>query len=149
MERAHVRLEHGLLPHLDDVLVDLRLGLVVGLLDPCRMDAAVLQQPLKSQAGDLAANAVEAGQEDRARRVVDDEIDPRQGFEGADVAPLAPDDAALQLVRLERDDRNGGLDRVAAGHALHAGGKDAARAAVGVALGLLLNLADQSRAFVA
>ena len=46
-------------------------------------------------------------------------------------------------------DRHGGLDRVASGHALHAGGEDAAGAAVGVVAGLLLHLADQPRAVVA
>ena len=44
---------------------------------------------------------------------------------------------------------DGGLDGVAARHALHAGGEDAARAPVGVALGLLLDLADQAGAVVA
>ena len=66
MERADVRLEHGLLPHLHHVLVDLGLGLVVGLLDPGRMDAPVLQQLLEREPGDLAAHAVEAREQHRA-----------------------------------------------------------------------------------
>ena len=41
-------------------LVELGLGLVVGLLDPRRVDAPVLQQLLERQPGDLAAHAVEA-----------------------------------------------------------------------------------------
>ena len=53
------------------------LRLVVRLLDPRRMDAAVLEQLLERQPGDLAADAVEAGQQDRAGRVVDDEVDAR------------------------------------------------------------------------
>ena len=149
VQRADVGLEHRLLAHLDDVLVDLRVRLVVGLLDPRRVDAAVLEQLLQRQPRDLAADAVEARQQHRAGRVVDDEVDPGEGLERADVAPLAADDAALQLVGLQLDDRHRGLDRVAAGHPLHAGGEDAARAPVGVAAGLLLDLADQPGAVVA
>ena len=66
MDRADVRLEHRLLTHLDDVLVDLRLRLVEGLLDARRVDAPVLQELLEGEPGDLAADAVEAGQQHRA-----------------------------------------------------------------------------------
>ena len=59
VKRADVRLEHRLLPHLDHVLVDLGLRLVEGLLDPGRMDAAVLEQLLEREPRDLAAHAVE------------------------------------------------------------------------------------------
>ena len=47
-------------PSLDDVRLELGLRLVVGLLDPRRMDAAVLEQLLERHARDLAADAVEA-----------------------------------------------------------------------------------------
>ncbi len=119
------------------------------LLDPGRVDAAVLEQLLEGDPRDLAADAVEARQQHGAGRVVDDEVDPGEGLEGADVAALAADDPALQLVGLELDHRHGGLHRVTAGHALHAGGEDAARAPVGVVAGLLLDLADQPGAVVA
>ena len=44
---ADVRLEHPLLAHLGDPVLDLRARLVVGLLDPCRVDAAVLEELLE------------------------------------------------------------------------------------------------------
>ena len=62
------------------------------------MDAAVLEQLLERHAGDLAADAVEAGEDHRVRRVVDDEVDAGEVLEGADVAALAADDAALHVV---------------------------------------------------
>ncbi len=148
VERADAGLEHGLLAHLLDVVRDLRLGLVEGLLDPGRVDAPVLEQLLEREAGDLPPHAVEPGQDHRRRRVVDDEVDPRQRLERADVAALAADDPPLHLVGLELDDRHGGLGRVAAGHALHDRREDAARAAIGVAAGLLLHVADQDGALV-
>ena len=67
----------------------------------------------------------------------------------ADVAALAADDPALQLVRLQLHDRHGGLDRVARRHPLHHGGEDAASAPVGVLARLLLHLPDDAGALVA
>ena len=55
VEVAAVRLEHGLLAGLLDVVLDLGLGLVVHLLDPRRMDPAVLDQLDERQLGGLAA----------------------------------------------------------------------------------------------
>ena len=82
-------------------------------------------------------------------RVVDDEVDAREGLERADVAPLAADDAPLQLVGGQLHHRHRGLHGVPARDSLHRGREDAARAAVGVAPGLLLHLADEPRAVVA
>src|SRR3712207_3213019 len=148
MQRPDVRLERGLLAELGDPPVDLGARLVVGLLDTRRVDAAVLEQLFERDARDLATDAVEAREQDRCGRVVDDEVDSRQRLERPDVAALAPDDAALQLVGLELYDRDRGLDRVRRSHALHAGREDAARAAVGVVAGLLLPLAHEASALV-
>ena len=52
---------------------------------------------------------IEAREDDCAGRVVDDEIDAGRLFERADVAPLAADDAPLQIVARQVDDRDGGL----------------------------------------
>ena len=149
MQRAHVGLVHRLLPHLDHVLVDLRPCLAVGLLDAGGMDAAVGEQLLQRQPRDLTAHAVEARQQHRSGRVVDDEVDPCEGLEGPDVAPLAADDVAFKLVGAQLDHGHRGLDRVAPGHPLHHRGQDAAGAALGVVLGLLLRLADHARRLVA
>ena len=88
------------------------------LLDARRMDAAVGDQPLDRLLRDLAAVRIEAGQDDRARRVVDDQIDAGRELERADVAALAADDAALEVVARQIDDRDGGLDGVLGGAAL-------------------------------
>ena len=59
------------------------------------------EQLLEREPRDLAPDAVEARQQHRAGRVVDDEVDPGEGLERADVAALPADDPALQLVGLE------------------------------------------------
>ena len=112
VEVPAVRLEHGLLPGLLDVVLDLRLRLVVHLLDPRRMDAPVLDQLHERQLRGLAADAVERREDDGLRRVVDDEVDAGQVLERADVPALPADDAALHVVGRELDERDGRLGRV-------------------------------------
>ena len=104
VERLDVGVEARLLAALGDVGLELGLGLVVGLLDPRRVDAAVLEELLERHPRDLAADAVEAGEDHRVRRVVDDEVDAGEVLQRADVAALAADDAALHVVGGELDD---------------------------------------------
>ena len=69
-------------------------------------------------------------------------------LEGADVAAFAADDAALHVVGGQLDDADRRLGGVAGGEALHDDGEDVAHAPVGVALGLLLDLADEAGGIV-
>ena len=82
--------------------------------------------------GDLAADRVEAGQDDRLGRVVDDQVDPGGLLEGPDVATLAADDPALHLVRRQVDDRDRVLGGVIGGDALDGGHDDVAGLVLGV-----------------
>ena len=66
----------------------------------------------------LPAVGVEAGEDDRPWGIVDDQLDPGRGLQGTDVATLASDDAALQVVARQVDHRNRGLDGVVGGAAL-------------------------------
>ena len=105
------------------------------------MDAAVGDELGERDAGDLAPHGVEAGQDHRLRRVVDDEVDAGEVLERADVAALAPDDAALHVVGRQVDDRDGGLGDVLGGGALDAEGEDVAGPPVALSARLLLDLA--------
>ncbi len=106
VEVSAVGLEHRLRAGLLDVVLDLGLRLVVHLLDPRRMDAAVLDQLDEGQLGRLAADAVEGREDDRLRRVVDDEVHPGEVLERADVPALAADDPPLHVVGRELDERH-------------------------------------------
>ncbi len=112
------------------------------------MDPPVLQELLERQLRDLPPDAVKAGQDDRAGRVVDDEVDAGQVLEGADVAALPADDPSLHVVGGEVHDRDRRLGGVTGGEALHADREDVANAALGLPLGLLLDLADPARGVV-
>src|SRR4051794_9372445 len=149
VQRADVRLQHGLLADLDDPVLDLRPRLVVRLFDPRRVDPPVLEQPLERQPCDLAAYAVEAGENHRSWGVIDDEVDPGEHLERSDVAPLAADDAPLEVVGLEAHHRDRRLRRLCPGEPLHAGGEDVPRATVGLAARLFLDLVHELGAVVA
>jgi hypothetical protein len=109
------------------------------------MDPAILDQGLERPAGDLAADRIEAGDDHGVWGVVDDDVHARGRLEGADVPPLAPDDAPLHLVVGQRHGGDGALRGVFRGKALGGDGDDPAGVAVGALLGLLLDVADQRR----
>ena len=79
------------------------------------MDAAVGDQLLHGQPGHLAPDRVEAREDDRLGRVVDDDVDAGGHLEGADVPALAADDPPLHLVARQVDDRHRRLDDVLGG----------------------------------
>ena len=83
------------------------------------MDAAVGDQLFKRNARDLAAHRIECGNDNRLRRIVDDQIDARRDFERADIASFATDDTALHIVVRQRDHRNGRLRHMIGGALLN------------------------------
>ena len=142
MQPRHAGVVGGLLPRLahDDLELLARLG--DRLLDPPGMDAAVADELVESHARHLAAHGVEAGQHHRLGRVVDDQVDAGRLLEGADVAPLAADDAALHLLVRQADDGDRGLAGVVGRDALHDGRQDPARSLVPLLGRMALDLAN-------
>ncbi len=108
------------------------------------MDAAVRDELVEGQAGDLAADGLEGRDDDRLGCVVDDEIHARRGLEGADVAPLAADDAALQVVRGQLDDRDRRLDDRIRSETLDRHADQAPRLLCGLFRRLFLDAAHQA-----
>ena len=121
----------GLFAGLADDQIDLGARLGYDLLDPPGVNSAVGDQLGQGQSGDLAADRVEAGQDHRLGRVVDDQIDAGGLLQSPDVAALAADDPALHLIRWQVDDRDGVLGRVVRGHPLDGGHDDVAGFLVG------------------
>src|SRR5450756_2034696 len=140
---VHVGVEAGLFPRFLHGGLDLGFRLKVRLLDARRVDTPVGDELGEREARGLAAHPVEAREHHGLGRVVDDEVDARGVLEGADVAPLAADDAALHVVGRQVDHRHGGLGDVVGGGALDGQREDVAGAAVGFAARLFLDLADE------
>ena len=85
-------IKRRLLPGLPDRNLHLLFHFLDDLLDPGRMDPAVTDQTFQGDPGDLPPYRIKTGEDDRFRGIIDDEIDPRCRFKGADVPALPPDD---------------------------------------------------------
>jgi hypothetical protein len=139
---ADLELQDGRFALLLDLLLELGLDRLDDVLDAGRVDAAVGDELLDGQPGELAADGVEARQDDRLGRVVDDDVDARGHLQGPDVAALAADDPALHVVRREIDDRDRGLDDVLGRRPLDGVGHDLAGRRGRLLPGLLLDPPD-------
>ena len=109
------------------------------------MDAAVGDEVLEGDARGLAAHGVEAREDDGLGGVVDYERDAGDLLEGADVAPLATDDATLEVVRGDVNGGDGDLAGLVGGAALDGGGDDLAGGLVGLGADALLGLPQDLR----
>ena len=118
VEAMDVGLKHGPLALGADDSVHLPLGLLHHLLNAGGVDAPVQDELFQGQPGDLPAHRVEAGHGDGLGGVVDDEVHPRHRLQGADVAALPADDAALHLVVGQGHHGHGGLRHMVGGAAL-------------------------------
>ncbi len=72
------------------------------------MDATVCDKVLESDASRLTTNRIEAGENNRFRGVVDNQVHTGNLLEGADIATLATDRLALKVIgrNMHRGDGN-------------------------------------------
>ena len=149
MQPLGVGFDGRLFARFEDHAVDLVARLLDFLLDAGGMDAPVRHQFAQRHAGNLAANGVEAADDDGFGRIVHDEIDAHGLFDGADVAPLTTDDAPLHFVGGEIDAADGVFGDMLAGDALNRHGDDLAGTAVGLIRDLGFDFADGTGHFLA
>src|SRR6185312_7703729 len=148
--RVHVgkaELDQGVLPGPLAQLLDLGLAALVGVLDPLRVDAPVRDETFQREPGDLAPYRIEAGQEHRLGRVIDDQVEAAHRFEGPDIAALAPDDAALHLVPGQVQYRDYRLAGLLGRHPLDGQGHDLAGPLLALRPGLVLDIPDDEGRF--
>ncbi|TPW10762.1 MAG: Uncharacterized protein FD129_1835, partial [bacterium] len=107
------------------------------------MDAPVLDQLLERPPGNLALDRVEAGEDHRLGRVIDDHVDAADRFEGADVATLAADDAPLHFIVGKGHDGHRALQGMIGRAPLDRHEDDLLRFTVRRAGGFLLDLGNQ------
>jgi hypothetical protein len=134
------QLDQGVLTGPDAQLLDLGPAPLVGFFDALRVDAAVQHQPLEGQPRHLPPHRVEAGQQHRLGRVVDDQVDPGDRLERADVPPLAADDAALHLIARQVQHRHHRLAGLLGGDPLDGQGDDLAGPLLALGPGLVLDV---------
>ena len=131
-----------------DGSIYLTLSLLHHLLDTGRVDAAVQDQLLQRQPGDLPADRVKAGYCDSLRRVVDDQVHPGQGLQGADIAAFAADDTALHLIVGQGHHGHRGLRHMVSSTALNGQGDDLTGLGVSLVLEAGLDFLDLHRRLV-
>jgi hypothetical protein len=124
MEIVEAELERRGFAFLPDRLFHLRFDLFDDLLDTGGMDAAVGDQSRDRLARHLTAVRIERREDDRAGRIVHDQLDAGRLLERADVAPFTSDDPPLHVVARQIDDRHGSFDGVLGGAALNGVGDD-------------------------
>ena len=98
MDAVLMRFKHGLFARLADLLIHFLAGLFHHFLDAGGMDAAVHDEALHRDARDLAPDGVKGADNHRFGGVVNNQVHTGGGLQGADVAALAADDAALHVV---------------------------------------------------
>src|SRR6185437_1947337 len=97
------------LARLADRAVHFLAGLGHHFLDAGRMNPSIGDQLGQRYSRYLAANRVEAGENDRFRSIVDDQIDPGGRLQSPNVPALAPNDPALHLLVGEIHHRHRGF----------------------------------------
>ncbi|MPM14307.1 hypothetical protein SDC9_60669 [bioreactor metagenome] len=107
MEIAHAGFKHGALALGLNHGVHFPAGLFHHLLNVSGVNAPVGNKLFQRQPGNLPADRLKAGNGNGLRRVVDNQVHAGQGFDGADIAALAADDAALHLVVGKRHHADG------------------------------------------
>ena len=142
MNAVDAGLEGSTLAFALDDLLHLAASLVNHFLNAGRMDTTVNDQLFECQTCDFTANRIERGQGDRLGRIVDDEVYAGKGFQRADVASLAADNAALHLVVRQRNNRNGRLGYLIGGTALDCGRDDLTGSLLALVLQALIDLAQ-------
>ena len=148
MQTVDARFIRRLFASFADFLIDFFAGLFDHFFDACRMDTAIGNQFFQGNAGDFAADRVKARQDDRFRRIVDDEVDAGQRFNSPDIAPFASDDAAFHFIVRQRHDRYRRFGDVVGSTALDSHGNDFPGLAFGFFLGLFFQALDHLCRFV-
>src|SRR5258706_1430927 len=135
------------LPFLEQLLIELLAHFLDQLFDAGRMDATVLHEPFERDAGDLAPDRIEAGEDGRFGRVVENEVGAGGQLQRADVAPFAADDATIHVLAREVDDGNRVLSHVVGGHSLNGHAEDLARLEMTKLVGFGLDALDDLSRF--
>src|SRR5262249_37790730 len=94
-------------------------------------------QALHSFAGDLPSHRIESGENHRVGGVVDENGDSGRRLKGADVTPLAADDASFNFVALQGESGSRGLKGVSSGVAPDGQTNDPTRFVLGALLGVV------------
>src|SRR5262245_20097298 len=118
VQSANLRFLHGFFSCSPDLYLDFLLSFGNQLFDSRGMDAAVGDELVQRDSSNFPSNRIVSAYDHHARCVVDNYIHAGGLLEGADVATLAADDAALHFVVWNIDGAGGGFGSVRGGKTL-------------------------------
>ena len=134
--------ESSLLSSLTDALVDKRFSLLIELLDAGGVNTAIGDEVLESHASRLATDRVEARENNRLGGIVNDKRNTGNLLKGTDIAPLATNDTALEVIGGNVNGSHRDLAGLVGSAALNRGGNDLPGSFVGLGANILLALAE-------
>ena len=149
VDAMQAELDDCALTSLANRLLELLLGLAHHLLDAPRVDPTVRDQAIQRETRELPTDRVVARDDHRFRRVVDDQVHTRGRLDGANVAPLTPDDAPLHVVVRELNHGDRAIGDELAGQPLDGDRHDLLRPAIRFFAGLAFDLPDVPGRFAA
>ena len=121
-----IGLKHSILAGFPDLVFHFFASLFHRFLNAGRVDAAVHDQLLHSDAGDFTAHRVEGGYDDGLGGVVDDQIHTGGSFQRTDVAAFTANDPTLHVVIGQGDHRHGAFRHMVGSALLNGQGDDVA-----------------------
>ena len=127
---------------LDDLVIKLLLHFLHHFLDAGRMDAAVSNELMESEATGLATDRIETADDDSLWGVIDDYLNAAGSLKGTYVAALTSENAALHLVVVDVENGNAFLNGSLSGYTLDGLNDDFLGLSVGIELGLVHDLVD-------
>src|SRR5712692_9290597 len=142
LQAMDVGLHRGPLARFTHNSLDLLLCFGNHLFNAGRVDAPIENELGQSQASYFTTHRIETGENNRLRRVIDDQVNAGGGLKCANIAPLTSDDTPLHFVVGQRHHRDNRLGNLVGCAALNGEGDDFSCATLGLFARLFFNQTD-------
>ena len=126
-----------------DFLIQLLLSFFYHFLNAGRMDTTIIDEFFEGHTGHFPTNRIESGNDDRFRRIVDDEINPSEGFQRTDIAAFAANDPAFHLIVGERNNSDRRFSNLIGSTALDSKGNNFPCLGLSCIAGFLFHVLDE------
>ena len=149
MNAVNARIERRLFADFADLRIQFLLALLHDVFNARGVNAPILNQAFQRHFGDLPPQGAVGRENDGFRGVVNDEINACGGFEGADIAAFAADDAPFHILAGQGDGGDGLFIDIVAGVTLDHIAEDILGLAIGGFARFRFNLPDHPGGFMA
>ena len=124
VEIRQTEFKDDLLRFFDHEFINVGFHLLDDFFDARRVNPPIVHQPFQRDLGYFSTEGIEARENHRLRRLVNNQIYARRSLECPDIAPLAPDDSALHGVVGNWKHGDRGLRHIVSGDTLNGPGNN-------------------------